>query len=146
MSSICYTPKSALGVFSLPITSDVNKDLTHKDKDKDKDQASKDKDKDQTNKDKDKDLNHRSYKDLQGLILQAANIPQYLKRWRILLLNVKLYAHHLNISLTVHKTGNVTTTVKCSQTELQFKCHCCTLKTLRFPTVGQSSGHGEVAW
>ena len=57
------------------LSSDVNKDWTHKDKDKDqtlkdqdkdKDQTckDKDKDKDQTLKDKDKDL---TYNDLQGL-------------------------------------------------------------------------------
>ena len=42
-------------VFPLPMSSDVNNDLTFKDQDKDKDFSSKDKDKDCIVKDKDQD-------------------------------------------------------------------------------------------
>ena len=46
------------------ISSDVNKDWTHKEHDKDKDQSHKDKDKDKdwTHKDKDKDLTYKDSK------------------------------------------------------------------------------------
>ena len=43
------------GFMTTRLSSDVNKDWTHKDQDKDKDQSHKDKDKDLTCKDKDKD-------------------------------------------------------------------------------------------
>ena len=64
------------------ITSDVNKDRTHKDQDKDKDQSHKDKDKDWTHKDKDlyKDSKQKR-RQAQHSFFKTVSLNVFKKHW-----------------------------------------------------------------